>query len=93
VPVKSTNWWRIRAPAGRHLAIDGHSRGNRNHVLPHRIRGGPVDAACAPASAVLRGRVGEIDPLIRAQCTTASAALVSMINVVVCHVATFPFQT
>ena len=52
-------------PAGRHLAVDRHSRGNSNHVLPHRIRFGPVDAVCAPPSAVLRGRVGDTDPLIR----------------------------
>ena len=52
-------------PAGCHLAVNRHSRGNRNHVLPHRIRGGPVESVCAPASAVLRGRVGDTDPLIR----------------------------
>ena len=35
-------------PAGRHLAVDRRSRGNSNHVLPHWIRGRPVDAVCAP---------------------------------------------
>jgi hypothetical protein len=42
-------------PAGRHLAVDRHSRGNSNHVLPHRIRGGPVDAVCAPPALSCEG--------------------------------------
>ncbi len=38
----------VAGPAGRHLAVDRRSRGNSNHVLPHWIRGRPVDAVCAP---------------------------------------------